>query len=313
MGLLVDGVWHTDWYDTGDTRGRFIRSDAVFRRAVTRDGSSGFPAESGRYHLYVSYACPWAHRVLVARSLKGLEEAIPVSVVEPDMLDDGWVFSDALPDGVHGARFLRDVYRRAAPTYSGRVTVPVLWDTQSDTIVNNESSEILRMFDDAFHRAGAPRLYPAEHADEIDAINAWVYDDLNNGVYKAGFATTQEAYDEAVEALFAALERLEGLLEGRRFLVSEVLTEADVRLFTTLVRFDPVYHVHFKCTRRRLRDYPNLWRHTRRVYQIPGVAATVRLDHIRRHYYYSHETLNPHRIVPLAPDLDYDEPVEEAR
>ncbi len=317
MGQLVDGIWHDTWYDTASSGGRFVRSTAGFRNWITPDGSAGpsgdagFAAEAGRYHLYVSLACPWAHRALILRSLRGLEELIDVSVVHPDMLSDGWTFETddhgATGDRLFGLPFLRDVYTRAKPDVSGRVTVPVLWDKERDTIVSNESSEIIRMFDTAFDRLTGNRetLYPEDLRAEIDRINDRVYSDVNNGVYKSGFATTQGAYDEAVTTLFDAMDWLETLLGARRYLAGNRLTEADWRLFTTMVRFDPVYHLHFKCNRRRLIDYPNLWGHTRELYQMPGIAGTVGMDHIVRHYHYSHETINPHRILPINPVIDW--------
>lgn len=313
MGLLIDGQWHDRWYDTDSTKGRFVRSESAFRNRITADGSSGFPAVSGRYHLYVSYACPWAHRTLIYRALKGLEDHISVSVVHPLMLEDGWSFEPGdgvVPDPVAGARYLREVYTRAQPDYTGRVTVPVLWDLEQGTIVNNESAEIIRMLDREFDAVGAtgPRLCPGELEAEIDEVNALVYPRINNGVYKAGFATTQEAYEEAVTGLFAALDELEARLTRRRFLVADRPTEADWRLFTTLVRFDPVYVGHFKCNMRRLVTYPALWDYTRELYQWPGVAATVHFDHIKRHYYGSHATINPTGVIPLGPQIDWDEP-----
>ncbi|KIT16436.1 glutathione S-transferase family protein [Jannaschia aquimarina] len=320
MGQLVDGVWHDDWYDTKSSGGKFVRSTASFRNWVTADGSAGpsgdggFEAEAGRYHLYVSLACPWAHRTLIARTLEGLEEMIDVSVVHPDMLSDGWTFETNYPaatgDRLYGSPFLRDIYTRAKPDVSGRVTVPILWDTKRETIVSNESSEIIRMLDTAFDhlKTGAIDLYPAPLREEIDRVNARVYEQVNNGVYKSGFATTQSAYEEAVTDLFDGLDWLEDLLGQRRYLAGDVVTEADWRLFTTLVRFDAVYHGHFKCSRRRLVDYPRLWPYTRELFHVPGIAETVNFDHIRRHYHFSHETINPHRIVPIAPDIDWDEP-----
>jgi putative glutathione S-transferase len=313
MGLLVEGEWRDQWYDTKSTGGRFVRQDAQFRARVTADGSSGFPAESGRYHLYVSSACPWAHRTLIYRKLKGLEDHISLSVVNPLMLSNGWTFEPAegvIPDPVNDARYLHEVYTSAKPDYTGRVTVPVLWDKQKGTIVSNESSEIIRMFDWEFDEVGAagPRFCATELESDIDDINAFVYDSINNGVYKSGFATTQEAYEEAVTALFAALDQIELRLSGNRYLVGDVLTEADWRLFTTLVRFDPVYVGHFKCNIRRLVDYPNLWAYTRELYQIPGVAATVRMDHIKGHYYGSHGGINPTGVVPMGPEIDFMEP-----
>lgn len=325
MGLLIDGEWHTDWYDTRATGGRFERSVARFRNWVTPDGhpgptgEGGFAAASGRYHLYVSYACPWAHRALILRALKGLTGHIPVSVVHPDMLGEGWTFATDFPgttgDRLHGHRFLRDIYLREEPAMSGRVTVPVLWDTETGRIVSNESSDILRMFNSAFDRltGNTADFRPADLHAEIDALNGRIYDGLNNGVYKAGFATTQTAYDEAVQGVFDTLDWLERLLADRRYLTGDRVTEADWRLFTTLIRFDPVYHLHFKCNRARLIDYPNLWAYTRDLFQTPGVAETVRLDHIVRHYHYSHDTINPHRIIPINPVLDPWQPHGRAR
>ncbi len=308
MGLLVEGEWKNRWYDTSESGGRFVRGEAQYRKWVRR-GDAEHPPEAGRYHLYVANACPWAHRTLIYRSLLGLEDAISVSVVAPDMLDEGWVFDADHPDHLFGSQRLYEVYQKADPGFTGRVTVPVLWDKQAETIVNNESSEIIRMLDEEFG-VDAPDLRPVALRAEIDAINPRVYDDVNNGVYKCGFATTQEAYDEAVAALFDTLDWLEARLEGKTFLVGERLTEADLRLFTTLLRFDPVYHVHFKCDRRRISDYPNLWRLTRRIYQMPAVKKTVNMTEIRRHYFYSHESVNPHRIVPVMPDIDFDAPVD---
>jgi len=308
MGLLVEGVWKDHWYSTKESGGRFVRKGAQFRDHVTADGSSGFPAEAGRYHLYVSYACPWACRTLIFRALKGLEEAIGVSVVHPLMLGDGWTFGDdfagATGDRLHGASFAHQVYTRARPDYTGRVTVPILWDSVTGTIVNNESSEIIRMLNSEFDAIGDASVdfYPESLRAEIDGVNDRVYGAVNNGVYRCGFATTQEAYDEAVVDLFDALDWLEERLSRQRYLVGDRITEADWRLFTTLIRFDPVYHGHFKCSRKRLVDYPNLWGHTRELYQVPGVAPTVHMDHIRWHYHYSHDSVNPHRIVPVLAD-----------
>ena len=313
MGLLVEGRWTDRWYDTAATGGRFERQASAFRDRVTADGSSGFRAEPGRYHLYVSYACPWAHRTLIYRTLKGLEEAIPVSVVNPLMLEHGWTFEPAdgvVPDPVGGARYLHQVYTRARPDYTGRVTVPVLWDRERGTIVNNESAEIIRMLDREFDGVGAtgPHYCPAELEAEVDELNAVVYRGVNNGVYRAGFATTQRAYEEAAEAVFATLDMLEARLAASRFLLGDRLTEADWRLFTTVVRFDAVYHGHFKCNRRRIVDYPALWGWARELYQVPGVADTVHFDHIVRHYYGSHRTINPTGILPVGPDLDWHAP-----
>ncbi len=309
MGRLVDGVWQREeGFDTG-SGGRFERQQTSFRDRVTADGSSGFPAEAGRYHLYVSLACPWAHRTLIARRLKKLEDAIPVSVVDPLMGAEGWAFSEGpgcIPDEVNGARFLREIYTRAAPRFTGRVTVPVLWDRERATIVNNESAEILRMLNGEFDVFADTTvdLYPAALRAEIDEMNAFVQPRVNNGVYRCGFATTQEAYEEAFHELFDALDRLEERLAGRRALVGETPTEADWRLFTTLVRFDAVYHGHFKCNRQRIADLPALSAHLRRLYAVPGVAETVDFSHIKRHYYGSHRHINPTGIVPLGPELD---------
>lgn len=320
MGKLIDGKWDASWYDTGATGGRFQRDTARYRNWVTPDGRAGpsgeggFAAMSGRYHLYVSYACPWAHRTLILRQLKDLVPHIGISVVHPDMLADGWTFSTDFPgatgDRLHGLAFLRDLYLRARPDASGRVTVPVLWDRERDTIVSNESAEILRMFNSAFDGLTGNRddYCPAALHNGIEAMNGRIYPNLNNGVYRAGFATTQAAYDEAVLEVFACLDWLDGHLAQNRYLLGDWLTECDWRLFTTLIRFDPVYHLHFKCNRRRLIDYPDLWAYTRALYQWPGVRDTVKIDHIVRHYHYSHDTINPHRILPINPILDYDEP-----
>jgi glutathionyl-hydroquinone reductase len=317
MGLLVDGEWQTSWYDTKSTGGAFKRSEASFRNWITADGSpgptgtGGFKAESGRYHLYVSYACPWAHRTLIFRALKGLSDHIGVSVVHPDMLDDGWTFATDYPgatgDSLHGLPFARDLYRLAQPGVTTRVTVPILWDRQTNAIVSNESSEIIRMFNAAFDGLTGDRqdFWPQDLREAIEPVNARIYDSLNNGVYKSGFATTQAAYDTAVQALFETLDWLEARLSDNRYLMGDRLTEADWRLFPTLIRFDPVYHLHFKCNRKRIIDYPNLWAYTRELYQWPGVAETVNLDHIVRHYHYSHDSINPHRIIPINPVLDY--------
>ena len=324
MGLLVDGVWHDKWYDTKASGGRFVRQDSRFRNWVTADGSpgpsgsGGFPAEAGRYHLYVSLACPWAHRTLIFRALKGLEDVIGVSVVHYHMAEEGWVFADApgtVPDTVNRKTRMHEIYTLADPTYSGRVTVPVLWDTTQHTIVSNESADIIRMLNSAFDAYGDPRLdfYPSDLRAGIDAINTRIYETVNNGVYRSGFATTQEAYEEAVDALFVTLDALEERLSGQRYLLGERLTEADWRLFTTLVRFDPVYVGHFKTNRRRIADYPALSNYLRELYQVPGVAATVDLTHIKRHYYGSHRTINPTGIVPTGPDMDLTAPHDRGR
>ena len=316
MGLLVRGEWRDEWYDTEASGGEFVRTVAGFRSWVTPDGSpgpsgeGGFAAEPGRYRLYVSLACPWAHRTLLARALEGLESMIPISVVHWYMGAEGWTFEPGegvVPDPELGATRLHQIYTAARPDFTGHVTVPVLWDTRRRTIVNNESSEILRMFDTAFDDVGARGLdlYPEALRADIDATNELVYDAINNGVYKAGFATTQSAYDAAVGPLFDSLDWLEGLLGDRRYLMGEKITEADWRLFSTLVRFDLVYHLHFKCNRKRIIDYPNLWAYTRELYQWPGISGTVHFGHIVRHYHYSHDTINPNRIIPINPVLDW--------
>lgn len=321
MGLLIDGKWHDKWYDTDKTGGKFEREAARFRNWVTADGSpgpdgeGGFKAESGRYHLYVSMACPWAHRTLIFRKLKGLEQHISVSVVHPDMVENGWEFrpdSEQHRDHLHGLRFLHELYTRAAPDYTGRVTVPTLWDTQKQTIASNESAEIIRMFNSAFNDLDGVRsdmdFYPEGLREDIDAVNARVYDTVNNGVYKAGFATAQDKYEEAYGALFDSLDWLEQRLSGQRYLVGGQLTEADWRLFTTLIRFDAVYFSHFKCNRQRIQDFPALSAYVRDLYQEPGVAETVDIGQIKRHYYVSQRTINPTQIVPVGPALDFDAP-----
>jgi glutathionyl-hydroquinone reductase len=315
MGLLIEGVWHDRWYDTKSTGGRFVRKDSAFRNWVMPGGSAGpggegrFDAEPGRYHLYVSLACPWAHRTLIFRALKGLVGAISVSVVNWVMLEHGWTFDPApgvVPDPINGARYLHEVYTAGRSDYTGRVTVPVLWDRKRGTIVSNESADIIRMFNSAFDAVGAKPgdYYPEELRGEIEALNARIYDTVNNGVYKAGFATTQSAYEEAVRTLFETLDWLEERLATRRFLLGQRQTEADWRLFTTLVRFDPVYVGHFKCNIRRIADYRILSAYLRDLYQTPGVAETVNFQHIKGHYYESHRTINPTGIVPVGPKLD---------
>lgn len=319
MGRLIDGEWHDEWYDTKENQGRFKRSESQFRHWITADGEpgpsgdGGFAAAAGRYHLYVSLACPWAHRTLIVRHLKGLADMIPVSVAHWRMAEHGWTFEEGpgvVPDPLFGAQRLYEIYLKADPGYSGRVTVPVLWDTQRKTLVSNESSEIIRMFNQAFDGLGATPgdYYPADLREDIDAVNARVYDKVNNGVYKSGFATTQAAYEEAVRPLFDTLDWLEQRLEAQRYLCGERLTEADWRLFTTLLRFDAVYVGHFKCNLRRIADYPNLSGFLRELYQMPGIAGTVNFDHIKRHYYESHDMINPTGIVPVGPELDLDAP-----
>ncbi len=319
MGLLVNGIWEDRGYDSKSSKGRFVRSRSQFRNWITADGSAGpsgragFQAEPDRYHLYVSLACPWANRTLIFRVIKGLEKHVTVSVVHWLMADQGWTFEPGegvIADHVNHARYLYEIYTKADPEYSGRVTVPVLWDKKTETIVSNESSEIIRMLNSAFNGLDAVPgdYYPDSMRAEIDEINNRVYDTVNNGVYKAGFATTQEAYEEAVVPLFETLNWLEQCLASRRYILGDEITEADWRLFTTLVRFDAVYVGHFKCNLCRLVDYPNLWDYTRDLYQQPGVAATINMNHIKRHYYVSHVSVNPMRIVPLGPEIDFNAP-----
>lgn len=324
MGLLQDGKWVDQWYDTSSTGGRFVRKAPQFRNWITADGAAGpsgtggFKAEAGRYHLYIANACPWAHRTMIFRSLKGLEEMISVSVVHWFMAENGWTFAEGdgvVPDPINHADFMYQVYTAAKSDYSGRVTVPVVWDRERSTIVSNESPEIIRMFNSAFDDIGARPgdYYPEPLREEIDQLNARIYDTVNNGVYKSGFATTQEAYEEAVYPLFETLDVLEQRLSNQRYLMGSAVTEADWRLFTTLVRFDPVYVGHFKCNIRRIADYPNLSNYVRDLYQQPGVAATVNMDHIKRHYYESHTSINPHRVMPVGPDFDYMQPHDRHR
>lgn len=319
MGQLVNGVWHNVWYDTKSSGGRFVRSNSQFRNWITptgdpgKSGAGGFIAAPGRYHLYVSLACPWAHRTLIFRRLKGLESLIPVSVVSPLMLDHGWTFdktSGSTGDDLYGKDFMYQIYTMADPKYTGRVTVPVLWDTEKKTIVNNESTEIIEMFNSAFDGVGAKHgnFFPAESLSLMQELDSWIYDTVNNGVYKCGFATSQVAYDENVYPLFESLDRLEGILETKRYLTGKQLTASDIRLFTTLIRFDHVYVTHFKTDKKRIVDYPNLFGYLCDIYQIPGVAETVNLYHIRNHYFRSHPTINPYGLLPIGPSIDWTKP-----
>jgi len=308
--MLVEGKWVNEEKDR-DSQGNFKRTPTKFRNWISADGSSGFPAEPGRYHLYVSLACPWAHRTLIMRQLKGLTDAITLSIVDPEIDQDGWVFSEGvgcIPDMVNHAHYLRDIYIKAEPRYTGKVTVPVLWDKQRETIVNNESREIIRMFDTEFDDYAKPgtNFYPLDLQATIDQTIDAIYTPINNGVYRAGFATTQEAYEAAVTELFQALEHWERVLMQQRYLCGNRITEADWCMFTTLLRFDAVYYGHFKCNLHRIVDYPNLWNYLKDLYQQPGVKETCNLDHIKRHYYKSHTNINPTRIVPKGPLLDFD-------
>lgn len=323
MGLLQEGKWVDQWYDTKSSGGRFIRTEPQFRHWITADGSagpsgdSGFKAQADRYHLYVSLACPWAHRTMIYRSLKGLENMISVSVVHWFMAENGWTFQPGegcVADPINDAEFMYQVYTAALSDYSGRVTVPVLWDKHQKTIVSNESPEIIRMFNTAFDGIGATvgDFYPEPLREEIDSLNERIYDTVNNGVYKSGFATTQEAYEEAVGPLFDTLDWLEERLAKQRYLTGNTITEADWRLFTTLIRFDPVYVGHFKCNVRRISDYTNLSGYVRDLYQQPGIASTVNMDHIKQHYYSSHESINPSRVVPVGPETEFNKPHNRA-
>ncbi|MDG5759764.1 glutathione S-transferase family protein [Natronococcus sp. A-GB1] len=314
MNMLVDGEWRTDAYEATDDDGSFDRQETTFRDRIRDDPNAEFQPEAGRYHLYVSYACPWAHRTLVTRALKGLEDAISVSVVDPYRGEDGWQFTpekeDCTHDHVHDVNYLRELYVRADPDVTARVTVPVLWDKREDTIVNNESREVMRMLDTEFDSVASRdvNLYPDGYREEVDRIIDEIYEPINNGVYRAGFATKQDPYDEAIDELFEALDHWNGILEDQRYLAGDRLTEADIAMFTTLVRFDNVYHTHFMCNVNQIRDYENLWPYLRDLYQTPGVADTVDMDHINEHYYTTHPDVNPHRIVARGPDLAFDAP-----
>ncbi|SFL00689.1 putative glutathione S-transferase [Halogranum rubrum] len=302
--MLVDGEWRTDAYESTDDDGEFDRQETSFRNWI---GEDEFPAEAGRYHLYICRACPWAHRTAMMRALKGLEHAISLSLVEPVRIDDGWEFSEQYPDPLYEQEFLRDIYVKADDEFTGRVTVPVLWDKERETVVNNESEEIMRMLDTEFDELAEHDvdLYPEGRQDDVDQLVDDIYDPINNGVYRAGFAGSQDAYDRAVGELFDALDHYEAVLSEQRYLAGDVLTEADLAMFATLVRFDHVYHTHFKCNRRAIHEYPNLWNYTKELYQLPGIAQTVNVEHIVEHYYRSHGDVNPKRLVPIGPDIDF--------
>jgi putative glutathione S-transferase len=317
LGMLVEGKWTTEWTER-DTSGKFNRMPTKFRDRITADGKSGLKAEAGRYHLYVSLACPWAHRTLIMRKLKGLEEAIGLSIVDPILSDRGWFFSEnpaAIPDSVNNAHYLQEIYLKAKSDYTGRVTVPVLWDKQNQTIVNNESREIIRMFDTEFGASAKNNLdlYPESLRETIDRTMDEIYMPINNGVYRSGFATSQEAYESAVTELFENLDRWEKVLDQQRYLCGNSLTEADICMFTTLLRFDSVYHGHFKCNLKRITDYPNLWNYLKDLYQYNGIKETCNLDHIKRHYYMSQTQINPNRIVPKGPIINFEEPHDRDR
>ena len=321
MGLLQKGKWVDQWYETESNKGEFKRQESLFRNWITADGSAGpsgeggFKAEAGRYHLYVSLACPWAHRTLIFRTLKGLEDVISVSVVEPLMLEHGWEFSERFPDELYGLDFLHQLYTRVDPEITTRVTVPVLWDKQRETIVSNESAEIIRMLNTAFDgiTGNTQDYYPAALREEIEGLNEWIYPTINNGVYRAGFATSQGAYEQAYHELFDALDKIDERLAKQRYLTGETITEADWRLFTTLLRFDPVYFGHFKTNRQRIEDYPHISGYVRDLFQQPGVAETVDLPYIKKHYYGSHKTINPTGVVPLGQELDFGRPHDRDR
>lgn len=317
MGLLVDGKWQDQWYDTKNSNGKFVRQDSMFRHQISSEKGAQFAPESNRYHLYVSLACPWAHRTLIFRKLKQLEDHISVSVVSPDMLDKGWEFgasyeidSATTKEHLFDFDFMHQIYTKDSPNVTTRVTVPVLWDKKTNKIVNNESAEIIRIFNSVFNQLTGNNddYYPEALRPQIDLINDFVYPNVNNGVYKAGFATTQEAYEEAISALFDALETLEQNLQKNRYLLGSFISEADWRLFTTLIRFDPVYVGHFKCNLKRIADYPALSAYVRELYQMAGIAETTNFEHIKRHYYYSHPTINPTQIVPMGPIMDLEKP-----
>jgi len=308
MGLLVEGKWTDQWYDTKSNKGEFVRKDSAFRQWIRTDGSTPFKPQKDRYYLYVSLACPWAHRTLIFRTLKKLEDVINISIVDPIMLENGWEFHDSpgsIRDSINEKTYLYEIYLLADPNYTGRVTVPILWDKKEKTIVSNESSEIIRMFNSEFNEYADNSVdyYPEDLRSEIDEVNSFVYDNINNGVYRCGFATTQEAYEGAFNNLFNALDKIEDMLKGKDYLVGNKLTEADWRLFTTLIRFDPVYVGHFKCNLKRIADYKNISKYLKSLYNVPGVKETVNFDHIKRHYYISHKTINPTGIVPSGPEL----------
>ena len=305
--MLVDGEWRTDAYQTTNEDGEFDRQETSFRDRIQADPDAEFPAESGRYHVYISRACPWAHRVALTRRLTGLTDDISLSLVDAERYENGWRFSETNPDPLYGEDYLRDIYTRADPEFTGRVTVPVLWDKQKETIVNNESREIMRMLNTAFDGDTDVDLWPEGHREEVDRILDDIYDPINNGVYRTGFADSQAAHEQAAEELFAALDHWESVLDDQRFLAGDAFTEADIAMFATLIRFDHVYHTHFKCNRTAIHEYPNLWNYTKEIYQLPGVAETVNIDHITRHYYKTHGDVNPKQLVPIGPDIDFTE------
>ena len=313
MNMLVDGEWRTDAYQTTNEDGEFDRQETSFRDRIEDDPDAEFPAESGRYHVYISRACPWAHRVALTRQLTGLTDDISLSLVDAERYENGWRFSETNPDPLYGEEYLRDIYTRADPNFTGRVTVPVLWDTVEETIVNNESREIMRMLNTAFDADTDVDLWPEGYREAVDRILDEIYDPINNGVYRTGFADSQEAHERAAQELFEALDHWESVLDDQRFLAGDVFTEADIAMFATLVRFDHVYHTHFKCNRTAIHEYPNLWNYTKEIYQLPGVAETVNIDHITRHYYKTHLDVNPKQLVPIGPDIDFSEPHDRDR
>ena len=311
--MLVDGEWRTDAYQTTNEDGEFDRQETSFRDRIRDDPDADFPAESGRYHVYISRACPWAHRVALTRRLNGLTDDVSLSLVDAERYENGWRFSEDNPDPLYGAEYLRELYTRADPEFTGRVTVPVLWDTETETIVNNESREIMRMLDTEFDGTTDVDLWPEGYREAVDEILDEIYEPINNGVYRTGFADSQAAHERAARVLFDALDHWESVLDENRFLAGDVFTEADIAMFATLVRFDHVYHTHFKCNRRAIHEYDNLWNYTKEIYQLPGVAETVNMDHIVRHYYRTHEDVNPKQLVPIGPDIDFSEPHDRDR
>ena len=313
MNMLVDGEWRTDTYQVTNEDGEFDRQKTSFRDRIEDDPGAEFPAESGRYHVYISRACPWAHRVALTRRLTGLTDDISLSLVDAERYENGWQFSETNPDPLYGEEYLRELYTRADPEFTGRVTVPVLWDTEEETIVNNESREIMRMLNTAFDGGTDIDLWPVGSREEVDRILDEIYEPINNGVYRTGFADSQAAHERAANELFDALDHWESVLDDQRFLAGDVFTEADIAMFATLIRFDHVYHTHFKCNRKAIHEYPNLWNYTKEIYQLPGVAETVNMDHITRHYYKTHLDVNPKQLVPTGPDIDFSEPHDRDR
>jgi len=319
MGRLENGVWIDQWHNTKETKGRYVRKPSIFRNWITADGEAGptgkggFLAEKDRYHLYISWACPWAHRTLIFRAIKGLENMVFISGVNAIMCSKGWTFDNGygvIPDNINHSKYLYEVYLKEDNSYSGRVTVPLLWDKKTSRIVNNESADIIRMFNSAFDNIGAKEgdYYPDNLTDKIDNMNDFIYQNINNGVYRSGFATTQDAYDEAIETLFSGLDKLDHILSKQRYLIGNIITEADWRLLPTLLRFDSVYHGHFKCNKRKLKEYDNLFNYAKELYQFPGISDTYDDKYSKEHYYGSHETINPSGVIAHGPEFEFDQP-----